>query len=180
MKTISFSLNEASIKAAIKELEAYRSSFESKLAQLVEELARLGIPVINSRMSEADISTDADGTESGSETYHDTEITVEQDGSRATAVLTVSGEKVAFIEFGAGVYYNGSAYSSPHPKGQELGMLIGTYGYGNGQRMTWEYRGADGRIVRTHGTKATMPVYSAEMEIINNYFDAARKVFGNG
>lgn len=40
-----------------------------------------------------------------------------------------------FIEFGAGIHYNGSAGSSPHPKGNEFGYTIGSYGKGLGKKI---------------------------------------------
>lgn len=82
-----------------------------------------------------------------------------------------------FIEFGAGVYYNGSAGASPHPKGQEFGFLIGSYGAGHGQQKVWGYYDETGELVMTHGVEATMPLFKAEQKIIDEYVSVAKRVF---
>ena len=81
-----------------------------------------------------------------------------------------------FIEFGAGVKYNGPAGQSPHPIGKEIGYTIGSFGNGHGKQNTWGYI-EDGKLILTHGTKATMPVYSASLKIANEVETVARRVF---
>ena len=82
-----------------------------------------------------------------------------------------------FIEFGAGVFYNGAAGSSPHDKGVVNGMVIGSYGEHHGIQKVWGYYDDDGTLVLTHGVEAQMPVYKADMEIIQKYVEVARRVF---
>ena len=74
--------------------------------------------------------------------------------------------------------YNGSTGSSPHPLGAQYGFLIGSYGMGNGSKQVWGYYADSGELVLTRGTKATMPMYSADLEIINNVVAIAKGVFG--
>nr|DAT11567.1 MAG TPA: hypothetical protein [Caudoviricetes sp.] len=88
----------------------------------------------------------------------DVDVTVSDDGTITTVLVT--GKDVIFVEFGAGVFFNGSVGSSPHPKGHEFGFTIGSYGKGKGGRETWAYY-TDGKVQWTHGTKATMPVFKA-------------------
>ena len=83
-----------------------------------------------------------------------------------------------FIEFGSGTSYNGAVGSSPHPKGEEFGYTIGSYGKGYGARKVWGYYAESGELVLTRGVKATMPVYEADKEIIKSVTKVARKVFG--
>ena len=87
---------------------------------------------------------------------------------------------ILFLEFGAGIHYNGPAGSSPHPKGTEFGYTIGSYGEGHGKQDSWVYQAPTGEWVRSHGTEATMPVYNASLEIIRQIETIAREVFGNG
>ena len=80
------------------------------------------------------------------------------------------------VEFGAGIFYN----STENPKAPELGFGVGTYPgqihafedgwyYWDDNTETWRY---------THGIKATMPMYNAEQQIIQQYVKIAREVFG--
>ena len=80
------------------------------------------------------------------------------------------------VEFGAGIFYN----SKENPKAPELGFGVGTYPgqihafedgwyYWDDKTETWRY---------THGIKATMPMYNAEQQIIQQYVKIAREVFG--
>lgn len=78
------------------------------------------------------------------------------------------GDEVTFIEFGAGVYFNPPAGASPHPKGAELGFVIGEYGKSHGKQKSWGYYENDGasrHVVITHGTAAQMPLYNAFIEV---------------
>lgn len=175
---IEMSLSQKSIQEAIKKLKQYQNYLQKKTKELVQELANVGIPVIDTNMANASFTYDSNGIESGSDTSHTTRVEISSDGVITTANLIVSGKELMFIEFGAGVYYNDSAGSSKHPKGEEFGMVIGSYGLGNGQKNVWGYIDDSGKLVLTHGTKATMPVYKAELEMEKKYKEVAKKVFG--
>ena len=73
-------------------------------------------------------------------------------------LVIARGEDAVWVEFGAGVHYNGSAGTSPHPKGSELGFTIGGYGKGMGKKDVWGFY-EDGELRLTHGAPATMPMY---------------------
>lgn len=94
------------------------------------------------------------------------------------SVVVASGEDAVWVEFGAGVYHNGAAGSSPHPKGNELGFTIGSYGKGNGRKTTWGYLDDDGELHLTHGTPATMPMYRAMETVSEEVYLIAKEVFG--
>lgn len=100
----------------------------------------------------------------GSRHNADVEVTIEPTvtGYRVIA----RGDDAVWVEFGAGVFYNGEAGQSPHPSGAELGMLIGEYGNGYGKRSAWGFYNDDGELVLTHGTEAQMPLYRAFAEIV--------------
>ena len=98
----------------------------------------------------------------------------------AAAITTViaEGEDAVWCEFGAGVYHNGSAGSSPNPYGKDLGFTIGNYGKGYGKRTAWGYF-EDGELVITRGTPASMPMYNAVQEVARKAIEIAREVFGS-
>lgn len=179
-KTISINLmSKKSINNSIQQLKNYRNRVNIKCEELVRRLSEIGISVIEENIDKAGFTVDGQGIESGANTEHYTYVKIHQYDSYTEAILTVEGEEILFIEFGAGVYYNGSTGSSPHPKGTKLGYKIGYYGAGYGKQKVWGYYDDSGALVLTHGVKATMPVYKAWQEIYNDVLDVAKEVFGN-
>lgn len=169
-KKISFNLSVDSIQKAIDEVERYKQRLVSKNDEFVRRLAEVGIPVIDQRISAAQGDSDKN---------HNTYIRINSFGTYSQAVLVVEGKTILWIEFGAGIHYNGAAGSSPHPKGQELGYTIGSYGKGQGANDFWFYTADTGESVMSHGTEATMPVYSASVEIQRRIREIARQVFSS-
>ncbi len=102
-------------------------------------------------------------------------VTTSDDGN--VTLVIADGEDAVFVEFGAGVYHNGSAGSSPHPMGSELGMTIGSYGKGFGVRKAWGYYD-NGELVLTRGTPASMPMYSAAKAVADRLAAIVKEVFG--
>ena len=174
-RKIVVSLSEAGIKSAIKELEQYKKWVEQKTAQLIERLAIIGAQEASIRFASAQY----DGV-------NDSSVSVEPMANGWKIVA--SGEAVAFIEFGAGVYHNGSE-PYPNPPGRPSGVSnIGEYGKGMGKRQGWVYDGSPGSSgkilpngkVFTRGNPAAMPLYFASQEIVNRVTQIAREVFGGG
>ena len=163
----------------IKKLENYRDNIlPQKLSEFTLRLAEVGIPIIEKNMSEASYTYDEKLIQSGADTSHNTYIKLNSFGNYAQANLIVEGRELLFIEFGSGVYNNTEVGTSPHPKGEEFGFLIGSYGMGKGAQKVWGYYADSGELVLTHGVKATMPMYEASLEIINSVVRVAREVFG--
>lgn len=169
-KKIHISLSEKSIRNAINEIEVYKRQFIERNEAFVRRLAELGIPVIDQNIAAA---------QGDSDKSHNTYIKINSFGSYSEAKLVVEGKSILFIEFGAGIRYNGSSGTSPHPKGEEFGYTIGSYGKGQGSKDFWFYYADTGESVMSHGTEATMPVFRASQEIIQNIRRIAREVFGN-
>jgi hypothetical protein len=162
-KVIKVSLSAMSIGQAIKELQAYRDSLESRKQQLLEELANIGVREASVRFTTAMY----DGV-------NDSEVTLEpiEDGYRIVA----KGQAVAFIEFGAGVYHNPSEpYPNPRPDGI---VGIGEYGHGRGKQPAWGFKDESGNLVITRGNPAAMPMWFASEEMRNSILKIAKKVFG--
>lgn len=177
-QTLTLGLSVKSVEKAIRQLKNYKQWLRNKTTALVKALAEVGIPVIETNVAEASYTFDSKGVRSGSNTEHYTYVRLNDFGSYAQANLVVEGEEILFIEFGAGVYYNGEAGTSPHPKGQEFNFLIGSYGAGHGVQKVWAYYDETGALVMTHGVEATMPVLKAYEKIITDYKSAVRRVFG--
>lgn len=167
-KKIRISLSEKSIQNAINEVRKYQRELISKNEVFVRRLAELGIPVIDQNIAVAQGDSDKN---------HNTYIKINSFGSYSEAKLVVEGVDLLFIEFGAGIYYNGSAGTSLHPKGEEFGYTIGSYGKGKGKNDFWFYYADTGEAVMSRGTESTMPVYKASVEIIQNIRRIAREVF---
>lgn len=170
-KTIKFKLNPTDIDRAIKELEQYKIEFLKKVdtyrQRIADEIAEIasfnfGSAVMDDRVR-------------GGTRKPNVKVSVSDRGD--IVVIVAEGEDAIWCEFGAGVYHNGSVGSSPHPKGNELGFTIGNYGFGMGRKTAWGYY-ADGTLVITRGTPASMPMYNAAQEVTKKAIEIAREVFG--
>lgn len=171
-RTITINLFDGkSLEKAIQQIRQYQNSLNDKCAEFVRRLAEIGIPVIDENIAAA---------KGDSEKGHNTYIKINSFGSYSQAELIVESNSILWIEFGAGVHFNGHLGSSPHPKGEELGYTIGSYGKGQGKNDFWFYYADSGEAVMSHGTQATMPVYKAGLEIKKQMLTIAKEVFGGG
>lgn len=169
-RTIKCTLNSKSIQNAIKELKAYQNELKNKNELFVQRLAELGIPVIDQNIAIAQGDSDKN---------HNTYIKINRFDGYAQATLVCESSSILFLEFGSGIHYNGAAGSSPHPKGEELGYTIGSYGQGKGKNDSWTYYSESGEWIRSYGTEATMPMYKASVEIMQNIRRIAKEVFSS-
>ena len=170
-KTIRFNLFDGSISNAIRELENYKNKITQQSEQLRDKVAeRLAIES-QKGFTGAMISDIVNGTSK----YANVTVAVEKTGT--TTLVIAKGGDAVWVEFGAGVYYNGSVGSSPHPKGTELGFTIGGYGYGQGKKNTWGFY-EDGKLLLTRGAPAKMPMYNALKNACDEINIIAREVFG--
>ena len=169
-KVIKMRLSVKSIDDAISKIQDYKQELRHKTSIFVQKLAEEGLVVIEDKRTS--FRGDADGNDV--RTY----VTVHDFGDRVVATLVMAGKDVAFIEFGAGVHYNTPAGTSPNPKGQELGMTIGSYGKGQGANDSWVYYDEERARFRTsHGTQAVMPMYSASESVKKKFYSIAKEVF---
>ena len=168
-RTIKINLFDGrSLDKAIQQIRQYQNSLNDKCAEFVRRLAEVGIPVIDENIAAA---------QGDSDKGHNTYIKIKSFGSYSQAELIVESNSILWIEFGAGVHFNGHLGSSPHPKGEELGYTIGSYGKGQGKNDFWFYYADSGEAVMSHGTQATMPVYKAGLEIKRQVLKIAKEVF---
>lgn len=171
-KVISVSLSESGIEKAIQELLAYKQEIIRKTELLRQKVAARLADEARSGFNGAIVD---DLTGKNSPRLADVNVSV--DDRDNVSVVVAEGEDAVWVEFGAGVYHNGSVGSSPHPKGAELGFTIGGYGKGNGKKEIWGFY-EDGELRLTHGTPARMPMSQAMNTIINDIVLIAREVFG--
>lgn len=161
-KSIEISLSSNSISQAIKDLRKYQKWVKQKTSQLEERLALIGAREASVRFTTAIY----DGV-------NDSSVTVKRTPS-GWAIIA-KGNAVFFIEFGAGVYYNGS---EPYPNPRPIGVSnIGEFGQGKGKQNTWGYYGSGDNLVLTHGNPAAMPMYYASVEMERQIKKIAMEVF---
>lgn len=169
-KVIRFGLSAREIDKAIRELEQYKQDIIRKTdllrARVAERLAEL------SRDGFAGAIVD-DLLKGGQRTA---QVDVSIDQRDNVTLVIARGEDAVWVEFGAGVHYNGSAGTSPHPKGSELGFTIGGYGKGMGKKDVWGFY-EDGELRLTHGAPAVMPMYNAVKTVCDEIAEIAREVF---
>lgn len=169
-KVIKVELSERSISSAVKELEEYKNSLIVKTEELVSELAKIGIKTMASSLANA---------EGDSDTNIMPHVEIHLVGNRVRATLYARGKDIMFLEYGAGIHYNGSVGQSPNPNGNKFGYVIGSYGKGHGAEDSWVYYNEETGGFRTsQGTKAVMPMYNADDEIRKEFRNVAKKVFG--
>lgn len=169
-KVISFGLSEREIDRAIKELEQYKQELIRKTALLREKVANRIAELAQSGFNGAVVD---DVLKGGVKTA---QVNVSVTDSGEVSLVIANGEDAVWAEFGSGVYYNGLAGSSPHPKGQELGFTIGGYGKGMGKKQIWGFY-EDGELRLTHGAPATMPMYRAVKTTCDELAIIAKEVF---
>lgn len=167
-RKLTSNLSVESIKKLQQELQNYKNELNRKNVVFVRRLAELGIPIIDRQIEQS---------HGDSNKSHNTYIELTSGATYTRAVLTVQGQDLLFIEFGAGVHYNGSVGQSPNPKGAERGYTIGSYGQGKGSQDSWTYIAPTGEWIRSYGTEATMPVYTASLEIRRKIKQIAKEVF---
>lgn len=167
---IRFGLSEKEIDRAIKELERYKQELIRKTALLREKVADRIANLSRSGFAGAVVD---DVLRGGVKTA---QVQVSLDNHENVSLVIANGEDAVWVEFGAGVFHNGSTGSSPHPEGAELGFTIGGYGKGMGKKEVWGYY-EDGELRLTHGTPAIMPMYNAVRTVCEEIADVAREVF---
>lgn len=170
MKTISFELSEASINAAINELETYKRQLNHKLFQLVSRLADIGVESIESTMMSIAPADRGEYTAMKS-----------PDGSYAFKI-TLKGDQVLFVEFSSGITFGTNSFPTlPNNPSYGADYGMGTYPSEKGHwddPLGWYYKGTWGEWEHTYGVRAYAPMYHADMEMRNRLTAIAREVFG--
>lgn len=176
-KKFSEELSVKGIEALKRQLLQYKDSLPIKCEKLVSRLLQSGVEVSQSKISESPlgkyvtVTTNISADKMGCKGVLLAKGAVkEQEGYAPFSILLA-------IEFGAGIYFNPTPnplISSEFPYG--VGTFPGqTHAY---EDMWWYWDENTQEWKPTHGVKATMPMYSADMEIIQNVVKTAKEVFG--
>lgn len=161
--------SKQSINDAIRQLQAWKRDFNKKLDKFIERCEEVGLNAVK---------TNVDGI---SPTYKGDDIAVSSTKIENGFSVEISGEQVAFIEFGSGVTFNTPVGGSKHPKGTELGLTIGSYNPSSPHASSptgWWFKNRWGQSEHTYGTPTFAPLYGGEMEIISRIEEIAKEVFG--
>lgn len=167
-KVIKFKLDSNEIDKAIKELKAYRKELNEKISKFVALLQQDGIDVAKVQL----MGTAGDSVEAA------VGFGINTSGDVTSAIVSLEGKDALFIEFGAGIAYN---TGRQHPLAAEFGYGIGTYPSKHPPNRAinpgyWYYR-KDGEKIRSIGTQATMPLFTAAETMRENLVKRALEVF---
>ena len=175
-KVFKADLSVNGIEALKRQLLQYKDSLPIKCEKLVSRLLQSGVEASQARINESplgkyvtvttNISTDKMGCKG---ILLAKGAVKEQEGYAPFSILLA-------IEFGAGIHFNPTPnplISSEFPYG--VGTFPGqTHAY---EDMWWYWDENTQEWKPTHGVKATMPMYNADMEIIQNVVKYAKEVF---
>ncbi len=178
-RTITVTLTKQGIEDAKRELERYKKEFLEKVDKF-EKLVAQELKV------QADIGFSGalvDDVINDRPKYAQVDVKV---GTKGDIIVVIAdGEDAVWVEFGAGVFHNTPAGTSPHSEIYEKGFdyTIGSYGKGMGKRQVWAYyeggiKDKEKNNLRlTRGTPAKMPMANAMTDIVNRIDGIARDVF---
>lgn len=169
-KVISFGLSVSEIDRVLRELEQYKRELVRKTELLRKRVAERLADEVNSGFAAAVVD---DLLRGGT---RKAQVEVIPDNRGNVSVVIAKGKDAVWVEFGAGVYHNGAAGSSPHPKGAGLGLTIGGYGKGMGKRQVWGFY-EEGELKLTRGTPAAMPMYNAMQNVCREIASIVKEVW---
>lgn len=164
------------INALKNQLLQYKDSLSIKCEKLVSRLLQSGVEVAQQSISESPL---------GKYVTLSTSISANQIG--CNGILLAKGQVkeqegyapfsiLLAIEFGAGIHYNPTPnplISSEFPYG--VGTFPGqTHAYDD---MWWYWNEKEEKWMPTHGIKATMPMYKADEDILNNVLKFVKEIF---
>ena len=176
-KVFKSDLSAKGVEALKSQLLQYKDSLSIKCEKLVSRLLQSGVAVSQTKISESPlgkyvtVTTNISANKMGCKGVLLAKGAVkEQDGYAPFSILLA-------IEFGAGIHFN----PTPNPLiSSEFPYGVGTYpgqvhAFQSEGWMYWDEKAQEWR--HTYGVKATMPLYNADMEIIQNVVKIAKEVF---
>lgn len=153
------------LESTLGYFDTYQSRIEEKQNRLIQRLAEVGV--------------DAAKMQFNSFAFIDNPkpVNVYAKAEENGVSVIAEGEQVAFIEFGTGVFYNGTeSYAGVRPP-NVLG--IGEYGHGWGKRNAWHYKDANGENRITRGNPPSNSMWYASEVILKIIADIAKEVLAN-
>lgn len=161
-----FKVQTKGLEDTIGYFEVFKDRMEQRLNVLIQRLAEIGVTTAKAYFSNGMLYI---------ENEHPVNVYSEkiQDGIAVVA----SGEQVAFIEFGAGVHYNGAeSYLGKRPPNV---VGIGEFGQKKGRQDVWGYYDSNGLLRLTHGNPPANAMYFTGEEIIKNIDRIAKEVLSD-
>lgn len=152
------------------DIRKYRLELQKKCEEFTKRLSEIGLEKANAVLTEH--------VETGA-TIGSLRIEDDSNGKIARMKVVVSSDAILFLEFGAGIKYS----KTKNPKAKELGYGAGTYPtkgkkHWDDPNGWWYQKEEGGKWYHTYGTKASMPMYKASVEMRNQVSQIAREVFG--
>jgi phage gpG-like protein len=162
VKKITFTLDEKSINAAIKQLSLYKKELSRKANLLVQRLVAEGVEIAKQEVKVL-------GAFDSGELHDSLDGLMYTDGTRGI-IFTNCGH-AAFVEFGTGVVGAGS----PHP------TMPWQYDVNAHGEAGWVYYDEkQGRFRWTKGMPSRPYMYLTARQLEERAMAIAREVFGNG
>lgn len=174
MKTIKVSLTTESLLDAAKQIDRYCIRLDEKNKEFVKRLGEIGLNVVNTTMQSVP------PVDRGEYTAEVVEPVIDGDHMSGIA-LNLYGDQIMFIEFSSGVTFGQTSFPNL-PDGNSYGDGMGT-GTFPGQKYAyspigWWYKDRWGQRQHTYGLRASMPMYKADVEIVQSIRRIAKEVFG--
>ena len=164
-----------------KDLLNYKNNIlEQKIREYVSKLLDIGIIVTKASIDESPLGK-----------YVTLSSTISADKTGCKGIIIAKGEikeevdnngnpyppfsTILAIEFGAGIYHN----ETPNPNADKFGLGVGTFpNQIHAFEDTWFYWDEAEQLWKpTHGVKATMPMYNAQIEIMQQVVKVAKTIF---
>lgn len=175
-RTIEVDFSVKGLNNLKKQLIKYKNDLQYKVEEYVSALSDLGVNVAQTSINESPL---------GKYVTLTTNISPSKMG--CSAILIAVGEvkqaegyedfnTLLAIEFGAGIHHN----PIPNPKAEMFGLGVGTFpGQTHAFEQGWWYWDEKAQEWRyTQGVKATMPMYKADIAMIQQYKKLAQEIFG--
>ena len=170
MITIDIDIADAnSVRNAIAELKEVRAEWLRKCNLLCETVAAMLADEIERNLSEIPFTDDVKDIGSHQAVEVFPMFGVEARGN----TVVVAGAEIAFVEFGAGAYYNGTGSNNPLATEVSFDTATGSYGKGHGNEKYWFIA----HNLISCGTPAYMPVYRAIEAVKPQIPTIARGIF---
>lgn len=164
-----------------KELLDYKNNtLQKNIRKYVSELINIGISVSQARVDDSPLGkyitlsaktfVDNKGCKGFLIAKGAVKEEVDKDGNPYPPFSTILA-----VEFGAGIHFN----PTPNPNADKYGLGVGTFpGQLHAFQDTWFYWDEAEQLWKpTHGVKATMPMYNAQMAIMEQMVKVAKTIF---
>lgn len=158
-----------SVDAAADKLRRYAALVKKLEEELPKRLVAYGVPVAQVLFDNAAYDIDVGGLGTHPE------ITVTAEPRENGYAVVANGQEVCFVEFGAGVFFNGSGGTYKGTRPPEI-VGIGEYGKGYGKRRAWAYVNEAGIKVIARGTPASNSMYFTAQEMRARIAETAKEI----